>query len=125
MPFFVFFMHKTADEMRIRDWSSDVCSADLLSCASCHLDRGREPHSAPMWAAYVIYPKDRSKNKQINTMEDRLRGCFTYSMNGQDAPSGGPPPAGHPIYKDLQMYFHWLASGAPVGENLQIGRAHV
>src|SRR3546814_5560901 len=22
-----------------------------LSCASCHLDRGREPHSAPMWAA--------------------------------------------------------------------------
>ena len=89
-----------------------------LSCASCHLDKGREPNSAPMWAAYVIYPKYRSKNKQINTMEDRLRGCFTYSMNGQDSPSGGPPPAGHPIYKDLQMYFHWLASGAPVGESL-------
>src|SRR3546814_13283503 len=51
-------------------------------------------------------------------MEDRLSGCFTYSMNGQDAPSGGPTPAGHPIYKDLKMYFHWLASGAPVGEYL-------
>src|SRR3546814_10246434 len=24
-----FFKQKTADEMRIRDWSSDVCSADL------------------------------------------------------------------------------------------------
>src|SRR3546814_8348678 len=26
-----FFKQKTADEMRISDWSSDVCSSDLLS----------------------------------------------------------------------------------------------
>src|SRR3546814_5435976 len=28
---FVFFKQKTAYEMRISDWSSDVCSSDLLS----------------------------------------------------------------------------------------------
>src|SRR3546814_3347769 len=28
--FFFFFKHKTADEMRISDWSSDVCSSDLF-----------------------------------------------------------------------------------------------
>src|SRR3546814_2605952 len=27
--FFVFFKQRTADEMRISDWSSDVCSSDL------------------------------------------------------------------------------------------------
>src|SRR3546814_2749600 len=27
---FFFFKHKTAYEMRISDWSSDVCSSDLL-----------------------------------------------------------------------------------------------
>src|SRR3546814_3078943 len=27
---FFFFKHKTACEMRISDWSSDVCSSDLL-----------------------------------------------------------------------------------------------
>src|SRR3546814_6348943 len=27
--FIFFFKHKTADEMRISDWSSDVCSSDL------------------------------------------------------------------------------------------------
>src|SRR3546814_2520130 len=27
---FFFFKQKTADEMRISDWSSDVCSSDLL-----------------------------------------------------------------------------------------------
>src|SRR3546814_1067112 len=32
--FFVFFKQKTAFEMRISDWSSDVCSSDLTSVAS-------------------------------------------------------------------------------------------
>src|SRR3546814_4832809 len=31
MLFFVFFKQKTAYEMRISDWSSDVCSSDLIS----------------------------------------------------------------------------------------------
>src|SRR3546814_8257051 len=66
--------------MRISDWSSDVCSSDLqfvgngLSCQNCHLDAGRKPDSAPMWAAWVTYPLYRSKNKQINTMEARIKG---------------------------------------------------
>src|SRR3546814_8886047 len=30
MCFFFFFKQKTAYEMRISDWSSDVCSSDLL-----------------------------------------------------------------------------------------------
>lgn len=86
-----------------------------LSCSNCHLDGGRKADSAPMWAAWVAYPMYRSKNKQINTMEDRIKGCFTYSMNAQGSQSGGPPPAGHDVYKDLQTYMHWLATGAPTG----------
>src|SRR3546814_8445223 len=34
--FFIFFKQKTAYEMRISDWSSDVCSSDL-----CH--QGKKP----------------------------------------------------------------------------------
>src|SRR3546814_8567074 len=30
IPFFFFFKQKTAYEMRISDWSSDVCSSDLV-----------------------------------------------------------------------------------------------
>src|SRR3546814_9397199 len=33
MYFFFFFKQKTAYEMRISDWSSDVCSSDLASAA--------------------------------------------------------------------------------------------
>src|SRR3546814_17616976 len=33
MSYFFFFKQKTAYEMRISDWSSDVCSSDLLPAA--------------------------------------------------------------------------------------------
>src|SRR3546814_19543142 len=32
---FFFFKQKTAYEMRINDWSSDVCSSDLITEATC------------------------------------------------------------------------------------------
>src|SRR3546814_7776743 len=34
---FFFFKQKTAYEMRISDWSSDVCSSDLIDAAQRHL----------------------------------------------------------------------------------------
>src|SRR3546814_6929713 len=36
-----FFKQKTAYEMRISDWSSDVCSSDLRARAGAHLRRCR------------------------------------------------------------------------------------
>src|SRR3546814_247037 len=45
---FFFFKQKTAYEMRISDWSSDVCSSDLHRQVGRHLQpaRVRRPHSA-------------------------------------------------------------------------------
>src|SRR3546814_16799757 len=43
MYFFFFFKQKTAYEMRISDWSSDVCSSDLAVVAierAAHIARG-------------------------------------------------------------------------------------
>src|SRR3546814_3162258 len=37
---FFFFKQKTAYEMRISDWSSDVCSSDLLRAERAHLRQG-------------------------------------------------------------------------------------
>jgi len=84
-----------------------------LTCASCHLDAGRRPDSAPMWAAYVVYPAYRAKNGHVNTLAERLQGCFRFSMNGK------PPPADDPTLTALQTYMFWLASKAPTGVKLQ------
>src|SRR3546814_778449 len=44
LVFFFFFKQKTAYEMRIRDWSSDVCSSDLG--AARRRDRAAVDHAA-------------------------------------------------------------------------------
>lgn len=80
-----------------------------LNCSSCHLDRGRRADSAPMWAAYVAFPKYRSKNHRVNTLEERIQDCFRFSMNGK------APPADSPVMVALVEYFRWLATGLPVG----------
>src|SRR3546814_12501500 len=72
-----------------------------------------------LFRSWLTYPLYRSKNKQINTMEARIKGCFTYSMNAQDSPAGKAPPLGDQIYTDLQTYFHWLAKGAPTDTKLK------
>lgn len=92
-----------------------------MACAQCHLDAGRRENSAPMWAAYVQYPKFRAKNNKINTLEERIQGCFTYSMNAQASPAGKAPPPGDDVYKELMTYMYWLADGAPTGENMHGG----
>ena len=74
-------------------------AGDGLACASCHLDRGRRPGAAPMWAAWVRYPRFRAKNDAVNTMTMRIQGCFRYSMNGT------PPPDDSEIVTALQTYF--------------------
>src|SRR3546814_6378012 len=47
--FFFFFKQKTAYDMRISDWSSDVCSSDLIkrrrNCAK--REHGRRPDIGP------------------------------------------------------------------------------
>src|SRR3546814_9326422 len=51
--FFFFFKQKTAYEMRISDWSSDVCSSDLLGTARRDDHRERQ-HARPADAAEEI-----------------------------------------------------------------------
>jgi thiosulfate dehydrogenase len=90
-----------------------------LACKNCHLDNGRRGDSSPMWAAWVAYPQFRKKTGTINTMEDRIRGCFLYSMNAPNSPSGTPPPEGSDVYRNLEAYFHWLAKDAPTGTKMK------
>lgn len=83
-----------------------------LDCANCHLDGGRLADSAPLWAAWGMYPAYRGKNKHVNDYAERIQGCFRYSMNGT------PPPRGDEVLLALQAYTYWLASDAPIGREM-------
>src|SRR3546814_10693303 len=51
MFFFCFFKQKTAYEMRISDWSSDVCSSDLVRTSRHHPHRRDRPAARPQPAS--------------------------------------------------------------------------
>jgi len=83
-----------------------------LNCVNCHLDAGRLANASPLWAAYVSYPAYRTKTRKVNTYEERLEGCFRFSMNGT------MPPPDSDIIVALTSYSFWLATGAPTGIQL-------
>ena len=82
-----------------------------LNCVNCHSDAGRKENAAPLWAAYMSYPAFRSKNNKINSFEERMQGCFMYSMNGT------APDYGADTLVDLSAYAYWLAQGTLTGED--------
>jgi thiosulfate dehydrogenase len=84
-------------------------TGNTLSCRNCHTDRGRNPRSAPLWAAAPQYPMYRSKNRTINSLAMRIADCFRYSQNGTS------PPADSPELLALMSYTNWLATGLPIG----------
>ncbi|PRB82908.1 c-type cytochrome [Pseudomonas sp. MYb185] len=79
-----------------------------LNCDSCHLGAGRLPFSGPVWPAAVTLPDYRPKNDHVNNLEERIAGCFSYSMNGQ------PPAYGSDEMLALSSYIQWLAKGVPM-----------
>jgi thiosulfate dehydrogenase len=83
-----------------------------LQCANCHIDKGRLANSAPLWAAYVAFPTYRAKNKHVNTFQERMQGCFRFSMNGK------APDLNSKVLVALESYAHFLASGAPTGAEM-------
>lgn len=78
-----------------------------MNCSSCHLGEGRQPFSAPIWPAAVLLPNFRGKNQHVNNLEERIAGCFAYSMNGT------PPAYGSDDMLALSAYHQWLARGWP------------
>src|SRR3546814_7275547 len=71
MVSFFFFKQKTAYEMRISDWSSDVCSSDLKACSV--------PGRRSCWAVFRHIdeaarsaPRDRSVRAQPRRRHVRL-----------------------------------------------------
>src|SRR3546814_7272742 len=97
-------MQKTAYEMRISDWSSDVCSADLTPTPPVDMERIRQftsrPPSGPFQVRGIFQvrhstetqPCDRTHGSgQVHQLSHKL---LAIERNPPDAPSlggGGQP----------------------------------
>src|SRR3546814_8330868 len=88
---FFFFKQKTAYEMRISDWSSDVCSSDLRAVPGCTRPGPRTRAHAP---AVREPPDDRHPGPARASANRRDRkSAFRSRRTGADAPPLPPQAA--------------------------------
>src|SRR3546814_9981202 len=105
-----FFKQKTAYEMRISDWSSDVCSSDLQRRRKLTVIK-----TPAVGSEHAVHQAPRLVEPRRIT---RKRGSLVmYEDRSEPAVPAMPAPLFNTV---PQQGKHWLNSGAG-----QIGRAHV
>lgn len=84
-------------------------SGNNLNCQSCHLQAGTQQFGLPLVGVFADFPQYRGRSGRVNTIEDRVNGCMTRSMNGKALPEGGEDMVA------IVAYLKFLSSGRPVG----------
>src|SRR3546814_2274657 len=113
MVFFLFFKQKTAYEMRISDWSSDVCSSDLLGVDTVVLIAFQLTQH-PGWqfqrmgTAFQVQPAGFTRSSQSTAETSHVRVCREHIHVGQIyAAQVGP---GRILVDRMKLHgCHWLA----------------
>ncbi len=82
-----------------------------LSCQSCHLEAGTKQYGLPLVGVYGDFPQYRSREGQVGTIEDRVNGCMTRSLNGKALPIDSAE------MKAMVAYIKYVSAGTIVGEN--------
>src|SRR3546814_8593881 len=113
---FFFFKQKTAYEMRISDWSSDVCSSDL-TCSKCggefHVEEeaARMAPDSPLYVAPDEYPF---------SVLDRRKGVICpHCGHAAMVNLGKPKKPNKKVELSLLVHPQWLAGEAKQDANGQ------
>ena len=61
-----------------------------LACASCHIGAGVEPGNLSLVTAMSHYPRISPRSGGHETIQDRINGCMTRSMNGRALADDSP-----------------------------------
>lgn len=88
-------------------------SGNNLRCSNCHLAGGTRPYSAPFIGVWGTYPNFRKRENTLGTLEDRINGCMTRSMNGRALPADSKE------MKAIKAYIQFLNKDVPVGKKIK------
>lgn len=88
-------------------------TGNRLSCASCHLDGGRKPFAAPYVGLSGVFPTYIGRENKIESLEERVNGCFERSMNGKSIDPNSTE------MRAIITYIKQLSTKSPVGARLE------
>lgn len=80
-----------------------------MSCQSCHLEAGTKQYGLPFVGVFADFPQYRAREGEVGTLEDRINGCMTRSLNGR------PLPVDSDQMKAFVAYIKFLSTGRPIG----------
>ena len=84
---------------------------NTLSCSNCHMNAGQREGALPLVGVAAVFPQYRSRSGRAISLEDRIRGCFSRSMNGT------PPPYDSEELIAVSAYIAWLSRDQPMGQS--------
>lgn len=82
-------------------------SGNNLACGSCHLDGGRQRYALSFIGVADAYPRNMAREDAVQTLEQRINGCFERSMNGR------PLPTESREMTAIVAYIRFLSDAAP------------
>jgi len=84
-------------------------SGNNLTCQSCHLEAGTKAYGLPFVGVFTDFPQYRAREGEVGTLEDRINGCMTRSMNGKALPVDSTE------MKAFVAYIKFLSEGRMIG----------
>lgn len=82
-------------------------SGNGLNCTSCHLDNGTKQFGLPWMGVSQNYPQYRGREDQVQSLEQRINGCFERSLNGKAMAVDSRE------MKAMVAYVNWLSKDMP------------
>jgi thiosulfate dehydrogenase len=82
-------------------------SGNNLACGACHLDSGRQRYALSLIGVADAYPRNMARENAVQTLEQRINGCFERSMNGRALPAGSREMTA------MVAYIRFLSDAAP------------
>lgn len=61
-------------------------SGNNLACSACHLDGGRQRYALSLIGVADAYPRNMARENSVQSLAQRINGCFERSMNGRALP---------------------------------------
>lgn len=78
-----------------------------LACGSCHLDGGRRRYGLSFIGVADAYPRNMARENAVQTLAQRINGCFERSMNGRSLPEDSRE------MRAIIAYIEFLSEAAP------------
>jgi thiosulfate dehydrogenase len=78
-----------------------------LACTHCHINSGLKAFAAPLVSTFASYPM--MVNDQVLTLNERINGCMTRSMNGSPMPDDGRE------IEAIIAYIRFVGTNSPQG----------